>query len=734
MAEQETTAEGERAEAAQAEASSAARDGDGFALRKRRWFKYLPGTRAFWLHTFVSLHDVTMAGLAVLLAFALRFDWSLAALARLRGDILIALAIAMPVSMLVYRFHRLHRGIWRFASVRDLLIISLCAAWVAVALGLVGFFGSQWVLIPRSIPFLVLVLLPAMLGGPRMFYRVLRDGRLIAAPFMSGSSRAVPVLLMGAGNDVQAFIRANQTGAESSYFVVGILTDEPSYQGGELLGVPVLGTVSDLSAAVRKLERRERKPRRLVLSNAVLKHDVDQIDSEVFAIAQELGISVARLSRVDRLTSATEGEGPSLAPISLEDILGREPRRFDISPLAQRLGGQVALVTGAGGSIGSELCRQICALGVRELVLLEASEFNLYAIEIELRQAFPDLAIRPLLANIRDRDRIARILAETKPRAVFHAAALKHVPLVELNPCEAVLTNVIGTRNVVEAAAANGVESFVLVSTDKAVNPSSLMGASKRLAEKVVQRAAIEHAGTRFMAVRFGNVLGSSGSVVPLFRQQLENGGPITVTHPEMTRFFMTIPEAVALILQAYAIGNAAQEGQPEGLQEGQATARQETASQETASQETKIQDPEVLDTRGTTGVSNGAPGSGTVEVDSSRRSKIFVLDMGQPVKILDLAKQMIRLAGFRPGTDIEIKYTGVRPGEKLYEELFYDSESLDATPVKGLMISRGDGRRALSGPEVLDRLQALAESGDTPSMRALIQEAVPSYAQSPDL
>ncbi len=694
MAKQQTKATGDDADAGPQGQPSAEPLNGAIAQPRRRWLKYLPGSRAFWLHTFVSLHDVIMAGLAVLLAFALRFDWSLTALVRLRGDMLIAVAIAMPVSMLVYRFHRLHRGIWRFASVRDLLIISLCAAWVAVALGLVGFLGSDWVLIPRSIPFLVLVLLPAMLGGPRMLYRMLRDGRLIAAPFMSGSSRAVPVLLMGAGNDVQAFIRANLTEAESSYFVVGILTDEPNYQGGELLGVPVLGTVADLAAAVRKLERRERKPRRLVLSNAVLRHDVEQIDSQVFAIAQELGLSVARLSRVDRLTSATEGDGPSLAPISLEDILGREPRRFDISPLAQRLGGQVALVTGAGGSIGSELCRQICALGVSELVLVEASEFNLYAIEMELRQAFPDLAIRPLLANIRDRERIMRVLAQTKPRAVFHAAALKHVPLVELNPCEAVLTNVIGTRNVVEAAAAEGVESFVLVSTDKAVNPSSLMGASKRLAEKVVQRAALQHAETHFMAVRFGNVLGSSGSVVPLFRQQLENGGPVTVTHPEMTRFFMTIPEAVALILQAYAIGSQPASG-----------------------------------TRG-----EGLPASNASTVEAESRSKIFVLDMGQPVKILDLAKQMIRLAGFRPGIDIEIKITGMRPGEKLYEELFYDSESLDATPVKGLMISRGDGHRALSGPEVLERLQDVAESGDNQTLRALMQDAVASYSPSPDL
>ncbi len=635
---------------------------------RKAWFR----ARSFWIHTLVSLHDLMMAVLAVLLAFMLRFDWSITELSRVRGGIVVAVLIALPVSALVYRLHRLHKGIWRFASLRDLLIIMVCSAWVAVALGVAGFLASEWVLIPRSIPVLVLVLLPAMLGGPRVLYRMLRDGRIIAPAFMLNSSQAVPVLLVGDGTDAQAFIRANQSGADASYLVVGILTSEPSYQGGELLGVPVLGALGDLRAAVRKLERRERKPRRLVLSNAILQHDVEQIDSQVFAVAQELGLSVARLSRVDRLTSAHAGEAPSLAPISLEDILGRAPRSFDLSPLSQRLGGQVALVTGAGGSIGSELCRQICALGVRELVLLEASEFNLYAIEIELRQAFPDLVLRPVLANIRDAERIQRLMAEIKPRAVFHAAALKHVPLVELNACEAVLTNVIGTRNVVEAAAAQGVESFVLVSTDKAVNPSSLMGASKRLAEKVVQHAAQDHPNTRFMAVRFGNVLGSSGSVVPLFRQQLERGGPITVTHPEMTRFFMTIPEAVALILQAFAIGNQAEGGDD--------------------------------------------------------HSKIFVLDMGQPVKILDLAKQMIRLAGFRPGSDIEIVFTGVRPGEKLYEELFYDSESLDATAVEGLMISRGDGGRALVDLTALDLLAAAANTGDEADLRAQMQGLVASY------
>ncbi len=637
------------------------------------WFR----ARSFWIHTLVSLHDLGMAVLAVLLAFTLRFDWSLTDLARLRGDIAVAVLIALPVSALVYRMHRLHKGIWRFASLRDLLIIMVCSAWVAVALGLAGFLASEWVLIPRSIPVLVLVLLPAMLGGPRVLYRMLRDGRMIAPAFLMNPSQAVPVLLVGDGTDAQAFIRANQSESDASYLVVGILTSEPSYQGGELLGVPVLGALDDLRAAVRKLERRERKPRRLVLSNAVLQHDVEQIDSKLFAVAQELGISVARLSRVDRLTSAHAGEAPSLAPISLEDILGRAPRHFDVSPLSQRLGGEVALVTGAGGSIGSELCRQICALGVRELVLLEASEFNLYAIEIELRQTYPDLAIRPVLANIRDAGRIDRLLAEIKPRAVFHAAALKHVPLVELNACEAVLTNVIGTRNLVQAAAAQGVESFVLVSTDKAVNPRSLMGASKRLAEKVVRRAAQDYPQTRFMAVRFGNVLGSSGSVVPLFRQQLERGGPITVTHPEMTRFFMTIPEAVALILQAFALGNQAAAGED--------------------------------------------------------HSKIFVLDMGQPVKILDLAKQMIRLAGFRPGSDIEIVFTGVRPGEKLYEELFYDSESLDATPVDGLMISRGDDQQVPLEAADLEVLAHAAGQGDESDLRSLMRRLVASYVPESD-
>src|SRR5690606_4625761 len=322
--------------------------------------------------------------------------------------------------------------------------------------------------------------------------------------------------------------------------------------------------------------------------------------------------------------------------VQIEDLLRREPVKTDLSLISGYLRGRKVLVTGAGGSIGSELCRQVCALSPEQLIMVGHGENSIFEIQQELTQRFPDVLVTPVIADIRDRAKMDRIFRTYKPHVVFHAAAHKHVPLMEAYPDEAITNNVLGTRNVAEAAAAHGVERFVMVSTDKAVNPANVMGASKRLAELVVQSMQARGTGTRFVSVRFGNVLGSRGSVIPIFKKQIAAGGPVTVTHPEMRRYFMTIPEAVQLIIQAGAMGKG---------------------------------------------------------------GEVFVLDMGEPVRIVDLARDLIRLSGYEPDKDIKIVYTGPRPGEKLFEELINDGEAVHRTNHEKIMVLNG----ALADPKIVD-------------------------------
>jgi O-antigen biosynthesis protein WbqV len=374
---------------------------------------------------------------------------------------------------------------------------------------------------------------------------------------------------------------------------------------------------------------------------------------------------------------ASERDRLELRPIALEDLLNRPQATLDRSAIGRLIEGRRVLVTGAGGSIGTELVRQIAARCPAELVMVDSCEFNLYSIDHEVGTQHPDLAKRALLADVRQASRVHSILQACRPELVFHAAALKHVPMVELNPCEGVLTNVIGTRNVADAVVACGALAMVLVSTDKAVNPTNVMGASKRLAEFYCQALDVEQASstgdgrrTRFMTVRFGNVLGSSGSVVPLFQAQLARGGPLTVTHPEIQRYFMTIPEAVALVLQASAHGIGREE----------------------------------------------------------ERGQIFVLDMGAPIRVVDVARRLIRLAGLEPGRDVEISFTGLRPGEKLYEELFDGAETRVAAPVAGV-------HAALSRPIALSNLRSCFDdlarhcrTMDEPALTAVLETVIPGY------
>jgi O-antigen biosynthesis protein WbqV len=615
----------------------------------------------------VFLHDLAMAAASFLLALYLRLGDDMAEITR--GWLLEGTLIFTGVCAAVFASMRLYRGVWRYASLNDLLAITRASS-VAVLIFVVLMFA--WIRleqIPRSLPFINWFVLMALLGGPRFLYRVFKD-RHFELRYEDPGRPRVPVLLVGAGDGAELFIRALNRGRDSGYRVVGIVSEQPGRVGRHIHGIDVLGTADDLTAVVAALGERGERPQRLVLT----KDDMDGVRvRRLVDAASELGMTVAR---VPRLTDFKDGvaDKVEVRPIAVEDLLGRPQPALDRAAMAAFVAGRRVLVTGAGGSIGAELVRQVADLGPATLTLLDISEFNLYAIDLETAGRHPDLRRAAVIADVRDAARLARLFAEARPEVVFHAAALKHVPLVEANPAEGVLTNVVGTRNVADACVAHDVGTMVLISTDKAVNPTSVMGATKRIAERYCQALDIEAgaAGTRFVTVRFGNVLGSTGSVVPLFQRQLAAGGPLTVTHPEMKRYFMTVREAVELVLQASAHGSAARE------EEG----------------------------------------------------RIYVLDMGEPVRIIDLARQMIRLAGLRPDVDVRVEIVGLRPGEKLFEEIFHGAEPPVPTACKGVLLASpraGDKAEIARG---IDELAAATGAADGAArVPALIRRLVPEYA-----
>jgi len=577
------------------------------------------------------------------------------------------------IAACVYLATGLYRGIWRYASLPDLFnIVRAVTLTVAIYLP-VMFVFTRLEHLPRStlpIDWLVLI---ALLGGPRLGYRLFKD-RGLDHMLERSRGRPVPVLLLGLTDGADTFIREATRDPGAVYRVVGVLAETTSRVGREIYGVPVLGTLDALERVVALLDRRGRRPERLVvtserLDGAAIRGLLDRADA--------LAIPLARLPRPTELRQNLAATSSAIEPIALEDLLGRPQAVLDRAAMARLVHGQRILVTGAGGTIGSELSRQVAALEPAGLTLFDNGEFGLYAIDGELRQRWPNVAIRPLLGDVRDRRRVDAVIAAEAPQIVFHAAALKHVPMVEANPVEGLLTNVIGTRNVAEAARAHATPLVVMISTDKAVNPSSVMGAAKRLAESYCQALDLDEArrhgsGTRFVTVRFGNVLGSTGSVVPLFTRQLAAGGPLTVTDPEVTRFFMTVREAVELVLEAAA----------------------------------------------------AAPTAG----DREARGKIIVLDMGEPVRIVDLARQMIRLAGLQPDRDVKIVFTGLRPGEKLHEELFHDSEAPIPTEYPALRLAAPRTADYAVLARSLDELEREARAGNAERALDLLHRLVPEY------
>ncbi|HTT80491.1 MAG TPA: nucleoside-diphosphate sugar epimerase/dehydratase [Stellaceae bacterium] len=624
---------------------------------------------------FAFLHDVAMAALSFVLALFLRLgEDALSFHPRLM--LLYGVAFTL-IAAAVFLVTGLYRGIWRYASLPDLFSIARAATLTELVFLPVMFLFTRLNTLPRSFLLIDWLVLVALLGGPRLGYRLFKDRGLDHVLERARGGR-IPVLLISTKDGADTFIRETVRDRNALYRVIGMLADTPSRVGREIYGVPVLGTIDALERVVAALDRRGRRPQKLVvtpqgLAGAEVRRLLDRADA--------LAIPLARLPRPTELRQ-TRADMPRVEPIAIEDLLGRPQAVLDREAMGRLIRGRRVLVTGAGGTIGSELVRQIAALAPARLVLVDSSEFLLYSIDGELRERRPPFVVEPVLADVRDRRRIEALMVQEQPQIVFHAAALKHVPMVEANPIEGILTNTIGSRNVAEAARGVGAGLVVLISSDKAVDPASVMGATKRLAEAFCQALDLYEArrgtaGTRFATVRFGNVLGSTGSVVPLFQRQLAAGGPLTVTHPEVSRFFMTVREAVELVLEASAATQA--EGERE-----------------------------------------------------AERGRIFVLDMGEPVKIVDLARQVIRLAGLRPQRDVAISYVGLRPGEKLHEALFHADEApIPArNPALRLAAPRTADYAVLA--RSLDELEEQARAGNEARVLDLLHRLVPEYRAEP--
>ncbi|GGK20310.1 polysaccharide biosynthesis protein [Salinarimonas ramus] len=608
-------------------------------------------TEISWKRLLASVHDVVMAGLAMTIALAARYglddlpDTGLAI-----GWV----AGTMAIAAVVFRLFGLGRGMWRFASITDLRAIVLATATTLVVFVIALFLVNRLEAFPRTAPLIAWFVMVVLVGAPRLAYRALKDGGLASIRPRDLSPTGVEdVLIIGSATEADRVIRTYELERSRRCKVRGIIDYKPNKRGREVRGVPIVGDVSEFEGIVARLSRGG-----ITLGAAILAAPQSERESihSLAAVAARIGLPLRRV-----VQRPLTGDEPDLAQVTLEDLLGRPPVRLDLENIRTMIAERVVLVTGAGGSIGSELARQIAARRPARLLLVDSSEYALYEIDQALQRHAPGVPRTAIIADVRDRERVRAILRRERPALVFHAAALKHVPLVEANPCEGALTNVAGTRNVADACVETDVEAMVMISTDKAIRPTSVMGATKRAAEAYCQALDVSGVATRFVTVRFGNVLGSTGSVVPLFRRQIEAGGPVTVTHEDMRRYFMTVTEAVELVLQAAASGVA----RPE------------------------------------------------------QRGRISVLDMGEPVRIIDLARTMIALSGLRPDRDISVAVTGLRPGEKLFEELFEQGETTVPAGADGVFVATARLDELPRVRALLDDIERAARAEDADGVRA---------------
>ena len=560
-----------------------------------------------------------------------------------------SVAIVLAAQGAIFWWAGLYRGLWRFASLPDLINIAKASVLGLLAISLALFLVNRLDMVPRSALVLYPIVLVVLLGGPRLLYRTWKDGRDAVDP----QHAAIRVLILGAGRSGEALVR--DMARDRRYLPVGFLDDDVRLQGAKVHGVPVLGTLDALVDLARETDAR-------LIVIAIPTADPAQMQRAV-ALCDDTGLPFRTVPRLHDVLQGRAAPG-ELQEVAIEDLLGREPVAPDWSAMRDWIGGRSVLVTGAGGSIGAELCRQVAALGARALTLVEHDELAMLTIADEMRRLEPSLTVHCVLGDCGDRATIDHALRISGAQAILHAAAYKQVPVLEGQVREAVRNNVLATQTVAEAGVAAGVGIFLLISTDKAVDPANVLGASKRLAEMACQAIAT-HPRTRMVVVRFGNVLDSAGSVVPAFREQIRRGGPVTVTHPEVSRYFMTIPEACQLILQAAAI-------------------------------------------------------------DSEQ--SIYTLDMGPPVPIRVLAEQMIRLAGKIPGRDVQIAYTGLRPGEKIHETLYHPEERNRRTAHPKILQAEPRAVDAAACARTLAALRSAVAEYDEQRLHRLLRDAVPEY------
>ena len=588
-------------------------------------------------------------------SFALRLDWPLN-----HADDLVfwrTLPLILVVKLLIFHRFGLLRGWWRYVGMSDVLNIAEAAGLsaavtygvVVLGLGVTGY--------PRSVVFIDMALSIIFVGGARFVVRAYTE----RARRYDGQKNT---LIVGAGQAGRTIAQQLRSNAEMPYFTIGFVDDDPSKLGLNIGGLKVLGTTNNLSELITKYQAEC-----VLIAIPSARGPVVQ---QIIDKCRESKVTFRILPPISEMLDRTAPVRASIKQtrqLRIEDLLGRQPVRLELDKIRERVQDKVLLITGAGGSIGSELARQVAIFRPRQLVLLDRSENDLFKIGMELARKFPDLNYVPVVGDILDVSRLREVFSLYRPSSVFHAAAYKHVPMMERNCFQAVTNNVFGTYNVALLARQAHAEDFVLISSDKAVNPTNIMGVTKRIAELIV--LALQHNKTRFMAVRFGNVLGSNGSVLPIFEEQIAGGGPVTVTHPEAKRYFMTVTEAVQLVLQASTMGQG---------------------------------------------------------------GEIFVLDMGEPVNIADLAKRMVRLAGLEPGRDVEVVFTGLRPGEKLFEELKLDGENIKPTPHEKIRVFEGGTVAFEQVRTWLEDLSSLVDARNVHELVAKLVSIVPEYWPSSEI
>jgi FlaA1/EpsC-like NDP-sugar epimerase len=620
--------------------------------------KYLIKRRNFWI---ILSADIFLLFLAYFFSYLIRFEGGIPPnqIVNFKNSIW----FIIPFKIFIFVLFKLYKGMWRYTSIRNLIDLIKATFLSSGTIILIILYVNRFQGYPRSVFVIDAFLTLFFIGGIRLFIRLVHQTgasnlpNTAQLPFFKGMQEGERRLfIIGAGDAGEKMLRELQGNPRLKYNVIGFLDDDHKKHGMHIHGVPVLGDIDQLSDLVKE-------------------HEVDEL---LIAIAS------ATRKEMHRIVGLCEGTDlkfriipsigelidgsltvKSIRDVAYEDLMGRKAVQLEQEKIGEYLKDKSILVTGAGGSIGSELCRQIARFFPKNLILFDRTENNLYETDIELQRDFPSLRYSPILGNVLNEEVLKRVFLKYRPKVVFHAAAYKHVPIMELNPWEAIFTNVKGTLRLLEVVKEFEVDRFVLVSTDKAVRPSNVMGASKRIAELLTKCYNANHSPTRFMSVRFGNVIGSSGSVIPLFKRQIEKGGPVTVTHPEVTRYFMTISEAAQLILQAGAIGNG---------------------------------------------------------------GEIFILDMGTPIKIADMARDLIHLSGFEPNLDIEIKFIGLRPGEKIHEELITEGEGIVQTPHDKILVLRGDNCDLNWLNQRIEELLKFAYEQDAEGIKKKLKEIVPEY------